>query len=369
MPRMRAPRARATRRWGVLPGVLLACSSVSCAGFGARTVPTDRFEYSSSISESWKRQTLLNVVKLRYLDTPIFVDVGQIVAGYSLETALNAGVSLPETDSFGGNTLSLGGSTRFTDRPTVTYAPLTGSRFVRGLMMPIPVDSVFYMIQSGWPADSVLMAAVASINGLQNQEASVDGVTPADPRFLRAAWLLRQIQMSGAVAMRVLQGERDDVQTLLVFRSQDIPEKTLAEARELRELLGLDPDAPEIRLVFGATAADDREVAVVTRSILHVMAAMSVNVEVPAEHVAEGRAIPGLTSGPDGSASSTRACIHSSRTRPSDASVAVAYRDHWFWIDDRDLRTKRAFAFIMFFFTLADTGDREALPMITIPAQ
>ena len=42
----------------------------------------------------------------------------------------------------------------------------------------------------------------------------------------------------------------------------------------------------------------------------------------------------------------------------------VDYRDHWFWIEDRDLKTKRVFAF-----TLADTSDKESLPLITIPAQ
>jgi hypothetical protein len=52
-----------------------------------------------------------------------------------------------------------------------------------------------------------------------------------------------------------------------------------------------------------------------------------------------------------------------------DAFVAVAYRNHWFWIDDRDLRTKRAFAFMMMLFTLAETGEREVPPLITIPAQ
>ncbi len=44
--------------------------------------------------------------------------------------------------------------------------------------------------------------------------------------------------------------------------------------------------------------------------------------------------------------------IRSSEGRPDDAYVAVAYHDKWFGIDDRDLRTKRAFATIMLLFTL-----------------
>ena len=63
-------------------GLLFVCG---CRSIGPGTVPRDRFEYSGSISESWKRQTLLNIMRLRYLDPPTFVDVGQIVAGYSLE--------------------------------------------------------------------------------------------------------------------------------------------------------------------------------------------------------------------------------------------------------------------------------------------
>ena len=37
-----------------------------CAGLGPRTIPRDRFDYARAISESWKSQMLLNMVKLRY---------------------------------------------------------------------------------------------------------------------------------------------------------------------------------------------------------------------------------------------------------------------------------------------------------------
>jgi hypothetical protein len=54
---------------------------------------------------------------------------------------------------------------------------------------------------------------------------------------------------------------------------------------------------------------------------------------------------------------------------PADAFAAVHHRGHWFWIDDGDWQTKRALTAVMFFFTLAETGDSGKLPLITIPAQ
>ena len=340
-----------------------------CHSLGPATVSRDRSEYAMSIAESWKRQALLNIVKLRYLDPPIFVDVGQIVAGYSLETTLTGNASFPENSGLGGNTATVGGAARYIDRPTITYTPMTGNRFLKGLMTPLPPESVFFTIQSGWPADAVLFATVASINGLKNQETAMGSVSPPDPRFLRVLVLMRKLQLSGSVGMRV-RVEKDQQQTiLLTFRTTQVSEETLADSRELRELLGLDPDAGSFHLVFGGTASNDKEVAVLTRSILHLMQTMASQVEVPPSHLSEGRVTPGWESVTGEGQSAGLIVVHSSRGRPGDSFVSVRYRDHWFWIDDRDLKTKRVFAFMMMLFTLADSGEKENLPLITIPAQ
>ena len=360
---------RRTFVYGALSSVIALTLFTGCKSIGPKTVARDRYDYSTSISESWKRQTLLNIVKLRYLDPPIFVDVGQIVAGYSLETGVNAGASLPENGAFGGNTAVLGGSAKFTDRPTITYTPLTGSKFVKGLMTPLPPDSIFFMMQSGWPADAVMFAAVAAMNGLKNQESSLGGVAAPDADFLRALELLRKIQLTGAVGMRIEQDAEKKQTTLLTFRSQSISDETLADIRTLRGLLHLATDANEFKIVFGATAANDRELAVLTRSILHIMGTMAAQVEIATNDVTQGRATPGIESAADMPDRQRLVCIRSSKEKPADAFVAVPYRNQWFWIDDRDLKTKRAFAFMMFLFTLADTGEKEALPLITIPAQ
>ena len=360
-------------KWQVA-AVLTGCAALvlgfcGCSSIGPGSVPRDRSDYSSSIGESWKRQTLLNIVKLRYVDPPIFVDVGQIVAGYQLQLGANVGGQISSADAIQRNSLTLGGAGVYIDRPTITYVPLTGNKFIRGLMTPLSPESVFFTIQSGWPADGVLFAAVASINGLKNQETSIVGVNPPDPDFMRVLQLMRKIQLSEAVAMRINQDAQKQQTTILTFRSKNVSPETLDDIHELRRLLRLDPDAEELKLVFGGTSISDKEVAVITRSMMQQMATMATQVEVPPEDVKQGRATPGW----EAVAGNTNAVrlirIQCSNTKPANAFVSVDYRSHWFWIDDRDLKSKRVFSFMMMLFTLADTGEKEPLPLITIPAQ
>ena len=75
--------------FAVLIGFLLA----GCTTIGPQSVTRDRFDYNKAISDSWKEQTLLNIVKLRYADMPLFVEVASIVSGYTLESSVNLGAN------------------------------------------------------------------------------------------------------------------------------------------------------------------------------------------------------------------------------------------------------------------------------------
>ena len=71
-----------------LPPLFLTFSIAACTSIGPGTVPRDRIDYASAIGNSWKEQTLLNIVKLRYADMPIFLEVAQVIAGYQLQSAI-----------------------------------------------------------------------------------------------------------------------------------------------------------------------------------------------------------------------------------------------------------------------------------------
>jgi hypothetical protein len=105
-------------QFSLLPSVLCLLALTGCHSMGPSTIPQDRVNYSDAIAESWKDPVLRNLVKLRYMDTPIFLDVGEIVSGYTWQTSINAGGQLSTSRAIQGNSLLLGGQGVYIDRPT-----------------------------------------------------------------------------------------------------------------------------------------------------------------------------------------------------------------------------------------------------------
>ena len=147
--------------------LLMSTGCLHPSKVGPQSLPRDRVNYSLSLADSWKEQILLNIVKIRYVDTPMFVDVGSIVASYTLTLGATAEATIAPG---GTNSGVLNGSVNYSNSPTITYTPLTGSAYVKSLMTPLPASTVFAALQTGLPADALLLSSIASINGLQNQQ-------------------------------------------------------------------------------------------------------------------------------------------------------------------------------------------------------
>ncbi|MHC4700629.1 MAG: hypothetical protein ACYTFQ_08635, partial [Planctomycetota bacterium] len=61
---------RHASQFGFVVATFLSACLAGCMDVGPGTVARDRFGYTDAISESWKRQMLLNMVKIRYSDAP-----------------------------------------------------------------------------------------------------------------------------------------------------------------------------------------------------------------------------------------------------------------------------------------------------------
>ncbi len=349
---------------------VLATSIVGCSSVGPGTVARDRLDYTRSIGDSWKQQTLLNVVKLRYGDIPVFLEVGQVIAGYQIQGTIGAGFTGGNTTAgivgpftASGTATGLG---TWTDRPTVIYAPLTGVDFLKKLMTPIPPSAVLFLLQSDYSAEVVLPLVVDSVNGVRNESRRFG--RPADPQFARLVQLLRALQLSGDVQARIEPRKEGGEAGLLTFGGSKEPQSA-GERGELRRILQLDPQGHEFRVVYGGHAGKPDELDLMTRSMLQIMIELAANVRVPASDVAERKATPGrVDTDTTPPAERPRLEILSGDTAPADAYAAVQYGGRWFWIADNDIQSKFTFASVMLLFSISDTGAKGAAPVVTVPA-
>ena len=243
-------------------------------------------------------------------------------------------------------------------------------------MGSIPPQSILNVLQAGFPADIVFRLAVQSINGIDNRRVaggmSREHVRPANPEFYVLLDQLSRIQNSGDIGVRANVGTgtgaaaKVDSLTLLFRRSHSAAVRQAV--RNVTGILNLDPETKEFKVVFGAVPTNNKEIAMVTRSIFEVLLDIASTISVPETHVTEHR----VSSTPEGDLGlhgtiAPLIKIKSSNERPSDAFVAIPFHGHWFSIDDRDPASKNLFSFILLLFTFVETGSKDIVPVLSIP--
>jgi len=326
---------------------------------------SDHLRYSDAVADSWKSQMLLNLVKMRYLDLPIYLDVGQIVSGYTLETSVHMDGQVARTDA-GDTFFGVGGRGTFTDRPTITYAPLAGEKFQQGLLDPINPARVLSLLGAGYPAEAVLGISVDALNGLRNHPVNPTARHQADPEFFLAAKLFGELQDAGVVGVRVDPSADGRPALFLFLRTASIQPEAVPKIAEFRRILGLDGDPTVFRIVQSPVRAGPGELSLSTRSLVQMMGALSCGVTIPPPHV-ERRLAPPMPAVPSEDQLFLR--VQSGPKAPAGAFAAVPYEGAWFWIANDDWRSKRTVSSVLFFFTLSNAGGSNGPPMITIPTQ
>jgi hypothetical protein len=348
--------------WAFALLLLLAVIAGGCRSIGPGTIKRDRLHYSSAVAESFKEQLLLNIVKTRYGDAPAFLEVSSLVSGYSLETGVSVnGEFSPENlrgDTFVGGELS----GKYTDRPTISYAPMTGERFARSLLSPVSVDALMFVIQGGAPADFIIGLSVQSFEGHHNEGIYGGQFEPGDAAFGRLLQLMRALQQARVIEPEVVkQQERTEV--WLHFRAPAANRTNLVQSlAELKSLLGVAPEKDRARVVFGMSSPEPGVIAIRTRSLMQILSTLGAGVEVPAEHLSSGGAVP-AGAGPN----LRRLIVHSGLKKPAAAFVSVPYEGRWFWVEQNDLASKTTLSFVTVLFSFLDSSGKQSSPVLTIP--
>ncbi|SFF22309.1 hypothetical protein SAMN02745121_07587 [Nannocystis exedens] len=343
----------------------LSLALIACQTVGPQSMKYGRGQYNQTVQRTDAEQLLLNLVRLRYRDPPLFLEVTSIATSLSLE--LGTGVS---GNAGGINTVTPSGSVLYTERPTITYAPLHGSRFGQLFMTPIEPRVLLLLYHSGWAIDRILKVFVQRIGPLPNAPRA-SGPTPDNaPQyedFFRACEILRNLWRDGHLEFG--ETRRGDVPVLVIHIDPSRAEDP--QVAELARVLGL--PQPTTTLLFGATlrSNDPSLVPLVTRSLLAAMYYASQGVDPPELDLRRGKVT--RTQGADGAAFDwTRVTgkimrVHHADRRPSDAFVAVSYRGRWWYIDDTDLDSKSTFSFLSQTVELLSTDVRTSAPVMTLP--
>jgi len=360
----------------VLPALLCA----SCATVGPKSIRTARFSYAQAISDTRNQQLLTNLVRLRYRDPPLFLDVSSVSTQYVFGAGGGA-----EVGGVGGTAIgSIDGAVAYEERPTITYLPLQGADFADRLLSPIRMETVVLLTYAGWRVDRVLRCSVQRLNELWNAP-TASGPTPERAptyeTFLEAARLLELLNNAEALQLRYRPvaagdeatpkpaGKKEERHVLSLWFSGAA--ETSAEADRLKRLLGLPAEVDEFHLTSNPTVRRPDEIGLLPRSLMGVMSYLSQAVEPPQADIDAGRVTE--TRRRDGTEfrwselMDDLFTIRSSPEPPENAFVRVKYRGSWFYIDDSDLTSKSTFNLLDQLFQLQAGAASGATPVLTLP--
>ncbi|MCW5624472.1 MAG: hypothetical protein KIT73_07140 [Burkholderiales bacterium] len=342
-------------------GSLLGVSG--CNSYGPPSVARDRFDYQVSYARSLQEQLLFNLVKLRYQEMPVFLDVSSVINSYSLEAEMTLSAGFDQSS----HTHLFGGTGRYADRPTITYAPVQGESFSKNLLRPLPPDVVMALVQSGWSIDYVLRMTVRAVNGVFNSSFVGMKRRPEDADFFPVLEALERMQESAALTVHVEPLDRGT--DLVIDRRAELDGKVREDAEYVNRVLGLGGLRGRYRLGYGSGHGDGGQIMLLTRSLLETMNDVASGVDVPAEHVEDGRALRRELVQGEGPAAGVLVAVKHAKERPDNAVVAVRHHGYWFYVDDRDLRSKRMFSFLSLLTQLSDATSTALTPVLSVPTR
>ena len=273
----------------------LAIVSSGCRA-GSRNIVPDRFDYSNAIALSNNEQLLSNIVRLRYGEAPVFLGVGSVLTQYSYATGgAVTGAVAAETTAVPGWTVGAGATGLYVERPTISYAPLTGQDFVKQLLEPVDSKAVFSLVQAGWSSEELLKLTLESINGVDGRLSS----QPTRSEFESLSEFHEVVDLVLAIADRQgLEMHRDPeggTSAHLVL-AEDTDEETVQLIADFKAALNLDPDRWKFRVTEREIRSAD-EITIRVRSFASMLSIASRGVLVPAAHLDEGRVDPVTTPG------------------------------------------------------------------------
>lgn len=345
----------------VLGAVLGGCSTV-----GPNAISNGRLAYNEAIIATENQQILMLAIHSRYGERSNLLAVSSVTANVSVTTRASVEVGVGNADNFAGNLVPFGAGAIYEENPTISYMPVGGEKYMRQLFSPIPIVVVAELLSRMTNPKPIYTALIWSVNGIHNPDFLAPTEVP-DPRFARFVTLMDALTQAHRLHW-IEEAHADNVFSIAIDRYSPGYE---SDVSELLNLLGL-PPAPDdsepvvipVALALHGRRADG--IGIATRSVWELAEVLSASVDVPEEDRENNVAATYPPLGPVGQDVRVRV----SDSKPDHAYVAVEYRGHWFYIDERDQGTKAFFRIVasLLGVTIAEsTAPGRAAPVLTVP--
>jgi hypothetical protein len=409
------PEPRTRKGWLV---VLVTAALAGNGCLGPQAVTLTRLKYNEAFRSTNDEQILLNIVRLRYADSPVFIDLPSITSQFEAtgRAAYSGGL-----DGQGPGRTNLGtGELFFRDAPTLSYQPQQGKQVGRTLASPLTAELMRLVVGTAG-FTSFLLMAVNDVNDITNAPQATELVPPApadNTEFRELIGLISSLEQRDGVELAIdtIEVPTSDAIPTINVRGQNLYEaarggyvfrahgeqrfalkqrqKALAlkvrsaeshsfEMEELTRRLNVAPGLETYRFRSELLDEESDDFSAVPnplgedtiylnmRSTLEIMAFLSKGVCVPPEHVETGEA-PTLRDATGCAFDWTSVTaglffVRSGSKRPREAEVAVRYRDHWFWIERKDVASRATLATLELLLSLQESSEEEAGPLLTLP--
>jgi len=341
-------------------------SRVALDGAGGRNA------YNIAVQMTNMEELLLNVVRLRYCDTPYFLEVSNITTQFTYKAKTSPTWPIPGVNQ--ENPFYLGGEWTWQNQPTISYSPIQGQQFAFQLLQPINLQSIQQLIFTGWDIDSIFRLIVQSFDHLRNTPLTgpVYSETTEYKKFFEATKWMREFQKKGTlqVGLKIEKNSKDDKNGKSIM--QIVFPKGSPESDRLAHLFGgvkVENGLYVLNMLQGFN--ENGNVGVIPRSLLSCMYYLCQSVDVPDSHIKKGIApLPELSEEEIKTWErivNELMMIKTSNRKPKDAYVSVYYRGYWFYIADNDIKSKRTFLLLHQLYQLQASETKSMGPILTLP--
>jgi hypothetical protein len=349
--------------------VIAACVAAvflgGCTTVGPPSVRSGRLAYNAAINETNNQQMLMVVVQNRYQESGSLLAVASINANVRITTRAGVELGIGDDVNYAGNLVPFSAGVIYEDNPTISYTPVAGAKYARQLLAPVSLSLLAKLTGALADPGYVYRALVSGVNDIRNPDFEVSPDS-SDPRFDRFVTIITKLTQADRLSW-IKSGTQTGELSIVIDRHH--PDYT-SEVLELLDLLGLPaPSDPSARVILPVEhALDEREsggLGITTRSVGDLVEILSAAVDAPEEDIQKGVAMSYPPSGLVG----RDLRVRRSQSRPKHASVAVEYRDSWFYIDETDLATKRFFRLLgaLWSVSIAESAAGGPAPVLTVP--